>query len=144
MSRSARVCEGPDDDIYLRPLFMCRVQAGPPSPADDSVEEERLNLNRFIFRNPNSTVLHRVKDDLLETFGIFKGDILVVDMSLEPEDRKLVLVEVGDEKVIRLVVRFQEKLFLAAGCDVDAHEEHRGGATKILGVVTYSIHTLDE
>lgn len=144
MNSNARAGEGPDDDIYLRPLFLCRVQAGPPSPADDHVEEERLNLNRSIFRNPSSTVLHRVEDNSLEGFGVFKGDILVIDMSLEPEDGKLLLIEVGGEKVIRLAVKLRGKLFLSDGCDAEMREELCEGAAKMLGVVTYSIHTLGE
>ena len=144
MNRSTRSGEGPDDDIYLRPLFQCRVQAGPPSPADDHVEEERLNLNRFIFRNPSATILHRVEDDSLEGFGVFKGDILVIDMSLEPGEGKLLLVEVGGEKVIRLAVKRRGKLSLSAGGQVEMREELREGAAKVLGVVTYSIHTLGE
>lgn len=107
MNSSARAGEGPDDDIYLRPLFLCRVQAGLPSPADDHVDEERLNLNRFIFRNPSSTILHRIEDDSLEGFGIFKGDILVIDMSPEFEEGHLLLVEVGGKKVIRLAVKLR-------------------------------------
>lgn len=143
MNRSARAGEGPDEDIYLRPLFLCRVQAGPPSPADDYVEE-RLNLNRFIFRNPSSTILHRVEDDSLDGFGIFKGDILVIDRSLQPEDGKLLLVEVGGEKVIRLAVKLRGKLFLSAGRDVEMREELGEGSAQVLGVVTYSIRTLGE
>lgn len=144
MNRTARAGEDPDeDDIYLRPLFLCRVQAGPPTPADDYVEE-RLNLNRFIFRNPSSTILHRVKDDSLEEFGIFRGDILVIDRSLQPEERKLVLVEVEGERVIRLVIKLGENLSLSAGRDTDVCEEPREGGAKILGVVTYSIHTLGD
>lgn len=144
MNSSARAGEGPDDDLYLRPLFQCRVQAGLPSPTDDHVEEERLNLNRFIFRNPSATILHRVEDDSLEGFGVFKGDILVIDMSLEPEDGKLLLVEVGGEKVIRLAVKLRGRLFLSDGRDAEKREKLCEGAAKVLGVVTYSIHTLDE
>lgn len=130
------------DDIYLRPLFLCRVQAGPPSSADDSIEE-RLNLNSFIFRNPSTTTLYWVKDDSLQVFDIFKGDILVVDKSLPPEDRKLALVEINGEETIRLIVKFQDKLFLATGQD-KGDELCEGQATKLIGVVTYSIRTLNE
>jgi DNA polymerase V len=132
----------PDNDLYLLPLFLCRVQAGTPSPADDSVEE-RINLNRFIFRNPSSTTLYWVKDDSYQVFDIHKGDILVVDKSLPPEDRKLVLVEINGEETIRLLVKFQDKLFLGTGQD-KGEELCEGQATKLLGVVTYSIRTLNE
>jgi DNA polymerase V len=130
------------DDIYLRPLFLCRVQAGPPSSADDSMEE-RLNLNSFIFRNPSTTTLYWVKDDSYQVFDIFKGDILVVDKSLPPEDRKLALVKINGEETIRLIVTFHDKLFLATG-EGRGEELCGGQAVKLLGVVTYSIRTLNE
>lgn len=133
---------GQADDIYLLPLFLCRVQAGSPSSADDTIEE-RLNLNSFIFRNPSSTTLYWVKDDAYEVFDIFKGDILVVDKSLPPEDRKLALVEINGEETIRLIVKFHDKLFLATG-EGTREELSEGKAVKLLGVVTYSIRTLNE
>jgi DNA polymerase V len=141
-SASAENGELTDDDVYLLPLFLCRVQAGPPSSADDSIEE-RLNLNSFIFRNPSSTTLYWVKDDSYQVFDIFKGDILVVDKSLPPEDRKLALVEINGEETIRLIVKFHDKLFLATG-EGTGEELCDGQAVKLLGVVTYSIHTLSE
>lgn len=130
------------DDLYLLPLFLCRVQAGSPSSADDTIEE-RINLNSFIFRNPSSTTLYWVKDDAYEVFDIFKGDILVVDKSLPPEDRKLALVESNGEETIRLIVKFHDKLFLATG-EGTREELCEGKAVKLLGVVTYSIRTLNE
>lgn len=131
-----------DNDLYLLPLFLCRVRAGEPSPADDTVEE-RINLNRFIFRNPSSTTLYWVKDDSYQVFDIHNGDILVVDKSLPPEDRKLVLVEINGEETIRLLIKFQDKLFLGTGQD-KGEELCEGQATKLLGVVTYSIRTLND
>lgn len=133
-----------NDDIYLRPLFSSRVQAGPPSPADDLVEE-RINLNRFIFRNPAATTIYRVRDDSLRAFDVFEGDLLVIDRSLIPEGGRLVLVEAGGQQVVRLLVRSGDELLLAGGADDDGRCEFREGqGMKLLGVVTHSIHTLDE
>lgn len=134
----------PDDDIYLRPLFLSRVQAGAPFPADGCVEE-RINLNKFIFRNPGATVIYRVPDDSLTAFDVFRGDLLVIDMSLAPEGGKLALVEINGEQAVRLLVKFQDKLFLTSSADGDYGVEFREGVRlKLLGIVTYSIHTLDE
>jgi DNA polymerase V len=132
----------PNDDIYLLPLFSCTVQAGPPSPADDSVEE-RINLNRFIFRNPAATTIYRVRDDSLRAFDVFEGDLLVIDRSLAPEGGRLVLVEEGGEQSVRLLVKSQNRFFLDRGAGRRAELREADGL-KLLGVVTHSIHTLDD
>jgi DNA polymerase V len=132
----------PGEDIYLRPLFSSTVQAGAPFPADDAVEE-RINLNRFIFRNPAATTIYRVRDESLRDFDVFEGDLLVIDGSLAPEGGRLVLVEEGGEQSVRLLVKSQNRFFLDCGADGRA-ELREGGGPKLLGVVTHSIHTLDE
>ena len=132
----------PGEDIYLRPLFSSTVQAGAPFPADDAVEE-RINLNRFIFRNPAATTIHRVRDGSLRDFDVFEGDLLVIDGSLAPEGGRLVLVEEAGEQSVRLLVKSQNKFFLDRGADGRA-ELREGDGPKLLGVVTHSIHTLDE
>jgi len=132
-----------DNDIYLRPLFSSRVQAGPPSPADDHFEE-RINLNRFVFRNPGATTIHRVRDGSLRPFGVFEGDLLVINASLPPEAGRLVLVEAGGEQAVRLLVVSQGRMFLDGGADGGSVEIREGRGPKLLGVVTHSIRTLDE
>jgi DNA polymerase V len=133
------------DDIYLRPLFLSRVQAGPPSPADDTVEE-RINLNRFIFRNPAATTLYRVRDGSLRVYDVFEGDLLVIDRSLAPEAGRLVLFEAGGVQAVALLVKARDRLFLDCGAAGAGRVELRRGdeGPKLLGVVTHSIHTLDE
>jgi DNA polymerase V len=144
MSAALATNREPDDDIYRRPLFLSSVQAGRPSPADDTVEE-RINLNQFIFRNPGATTIYRVRDDALQEFDVFEGDLLVIDRSLAPEGGKLALVEMDGEEMVGLLVRLQGKLFLTGGADAGSGVEFREGeGLKLLGVVTHSIHTLDE
>lgn len=144
MSAALATNQEPDEDIYLRPLFSSRVQAGSPSPADDYVEE-RINLNQFIFRNPGATTIYRVRDDALKCFDVFEGDLLVIDRSLRPEGGKLALVEIDGEEMVGLVVKLQDKLFLTGGTDAGSRVEFREGeGLKLLGVVTHSIHTLAE
>ena len=143
-SAATAAAERPDDDIYLRPLFLSRVQAGRPSPADDSVEE-RINLNRFVFRHPEATTLYRVRDGSLRDYDVFEGDLLVIDGSLAPEAGRLVLVESGGEQTVGLLVRSEDRLFLDYGPAGGARVEFvADDGPKLLGVVTHSIHTLDE
>ncbi|NBV97667.1 MAG: LexA family transcriptional regulator, partial [Verrucomicrobia bacterium] len=78
------------------PLFSAKVQAGFPSPADDHMERS-LDLNEELIRNPASTFFVRVKGDSMRDAGIHTGDILVVDRSLTPTDRKIVVAMIDGE-----------------------------------------------
>ena len=60
------------------PLFVERVQAGFPSPAQDYVEQT-LDLNDLCIRHPAATYFVRAEGDSMIEVGIFSGDILVVD-----------------------------------------------------------------
>ena len=82
-----------------------------------------LDINELIVKNPNSTFFMRVESDALHEQGIFDGDVLVIDRSLEPKHTDTVVVEVDGE----LEVVTSNKL--------------RGGDNVIIwGVVVYSIH----
>ena len=64
------------------PFFSERISAGFPSPAQGYLDEH-LDLSRLCIRRPASTFLLRVEGDSMVDAGIFSGDILIVDRSLE-------------------------------------------------------------
>ena len=72
------------------PLFLARISAGFPSPADDYVERA-LDLNAHLVRNPAATFMVRVSGDSMTGAGILDGDILVVDRSEEATPGRIVL-----------------------------------------------------
>jgi len=86
------------------PLFASRPQAGFPSPGDDQVEK-MLDINDLVVEHPESTFYVRVSGDSMDGAGIFDGDVLVVDRSLEPKDGSIVVAAVFGE----LVVKYLEK-----------------------------------
>ena len=65
-----------------RPLMMCRVPAGFPSPAEDYVEG-RIDLNRDLIKHPLATFYIRVDGDSMIDAGIQPGALLVVDRAAE-------------------------------------------------------------
>ncbi len=86
------------------PLFLESVSAGFPSPADDYLER-RLDLNEHLIKNPASTFFVRVNGDSMINAGIYSGDILVVDRSLDPKDGNIIIAVVdGDLTVKRLSI----------------------------------------
>jgi len=92
------------------PLSSGTVQAGFPSPADDYVEKS-IDLNEQLVRNPTSTFFVRAKGDSMKDAGITSGDILVVDKSMEPANRHIVVAMLNGEFTVsrkRLVVTVPE------------------------------------
>jgi len=59
------------------------VPAGFPSPAADHTEE-RIDLNKQLIRNKAATYIFKVKGDSMSGIGIYEGDALLVDRSVDP------------------------------------------------------------
>ena len=97
---------------WSRPLIMCRVQAGFPSPAEDYVEG-RIDLNRDLIRHPLSTFYVRVSGDSMVGAGITPGALLVVDRAVEAHDGHVVVARVDDELCVkRLCVSDEGRILL--------------------------------
>src|SRR5262245_2382255 len=84
------------------PIFLSRVSAGFPSPADDYIEK-RLDLNELIIKHPEATFFVKVEGDSMRDAGILSGDILVVDRSLEPSHGKIVVAILNGEFTVKRI-----------------------------------------
>ena len=81
-------------------LFLCRVPAGFPSPADDYLDE-LLDLNKKLITNKSATFLARAEGNSMQGAGIFSGDLLIVDRSLKPTAGKVVVASLDGELVVK-------------------------------------------
>ena len=93
------------------PLFLESVSAGFPSPADDYLEG-KLDLNEHLVRNPAATFFVRVTGDSMIEAGIYSGDILVVDRSLEPKDGSIVIAVINGELTVKRLSKSKNKIYL--------------------------------
>lgn len=75
------------------PLYLHRVRAGFPSPADDHLER-RLDLNEHVVKHPSATYYVRAQGDSMEQLGIHDGDLLIVDRALEAINGDVVIAVV--------------------------------------------------
>ena len=82
------------------PLFLSRVPAGFPSPADDYLEGE-LDLNELLIRNPAATFYVRLSGDSMIKAGLFDGDILVVNRAVAARHRHIVVAVVDGELTVK-------------------------------------------
>jgi DNA polymerase V len=85
---------------WSRPLILCRVSAGFPSPAEDYVEG-RIDLNRDLIKHPLSTFYIRVSGDSMIGAGIMPGALLVVDRAVESNDGHIVVARINDELCVK-------------------------------------------
>ena len=72
------------------PLVSANVEAGFPSPADDHLERA-IDLNEELVRNPAATFYVRVKGESMRDAGIHPGDLLMIDRSVTPADKQIVV-----------------------------------------------------
>lgn len=124
--------------IHL-PLFIHKVAAGFPSPADDYIEG-RLSLDEHLIHHKEATFFVRAKGNSMDGAGIFDGDILVVDKSLTPSSGDIVIAVVdGDLTVKRLIRRGETVTLQPENKRFKEIEFKEGQELQVWGVVTSSI-----
>ncbi len=95
------------------PLYSSRPSAGFPAPGDDQVERV-LDINDLVVKHPSSTFFVRVEGDSMVGAGIFSGDVLVIDRSVNPSDGKIVVAAINGEMVVkRLSVSGEQQLLVS-------------------------------
>ena len=82
------------------PLFAEGVAAGFPSPAMGDLNGT-LDLNRLCIAHPAATYFVRARGDSMVGAGIDDGDILVVDRSLTPTNRRIIIASVNGEFTVK-------------------------------------------
>ena len=97
------------------PLYGCPITAGFPSPASDYLEDN-LDLNEFMIEHPSATFFVRVAGDSMINAGIFQGDYLIVDRSLQVSQNDIVIAVVNGELTV--------KRFFKSGATIELRPEN--------------------
>ncbi|MCF7927874.1 MAG: translesion error-prone DNA polymerase V autoproteolytic subunit [Spirochaetales bacterium] len=119
-----------------------RVYAGFPSPAEDYVEQ-RLDISAHLVRRPAATYCMRVTGDSMSEAGVFDGDILLVDRSLNPRSGDIVVAGIDGSFLVKRLQR-RGGTYILESCG-PGREEYAVNAEEGLylwGVVTFCIHPL--
>jgi len=86
------------------------VSAGFPSPAEDSFET--FDIVSHIVRHPAATFFMKVAGDSMIDAGIFDGDLIVVDRSLEAKTGDIVVAVLNGEFTIKRLHRSGSRIEL--------------------------------
>lgn len=124
------------------PVFIARIAAGFPSPAAD-YEEQKLDLNKHLIRNPAATFFVRVSGDSMLGAGIHDGDLLIVDRSKEPKNGSVIIAVLnGQLNVKRLRIRRGKLSLEPENENYPVQPITEGMEFEVWGVVTNVIHSL--
>ena len=125
-------------------LEMCdwTVPAGFPSPAADHTRKS-LDLNEHLIRNKEATFIFRVKGDSMIGIGIYDGDELIVDRSIDPRHGNIVLAVLNNEFTVKRLHRRGGVVKLVAENPLYPPIVVREGEELVIwGVVTRNLHKL--
>ena len=125
-------------------LDMCtwKVPAGFPSPAADH-NRNRIDLNDHLIRNKEATFIFKVKGDSMINAGIYQGDALVVDRSIEARHNNIVVAEFNNEFTVKRLYKRDSVVKLIAENNLYPPILIKGDEElSIWGVVTFNLHKL--
>jgi DNA polymerase V len=124
----------------LLSLYLSRVPAGFPSPADDYVDS-RLDLNEHLIQSEASTFFVRVAGHSMQDAGIHDGDLLVVDRAVEPTDGAVVVAALDGELTVKRYREREGRPVLVPENDAHAPIPIQPGQDLVVwGVVQHVVH----
>jgi DNA polymerase V len=131
----------PDPKVWLE-VCGWTVPAGFASPAADHTRK-RIDLNEHLIRNSDTTYIFRVKGDSMIDIGIYDGDALLVDRSLDARHGSIVLAVLNNEFTVKRLHRRGGVIRLVPENKIYPTITVREGEEfDVWGVVTYNLHRL--
>ena len=123
------------------PFYLHKVGAGFPSPATDYIEDD-IDLNSHLITNAPATFIIRVQGKSMTNVGIYDGDLLIVDKSLNPKNFSTVIANVNEELVVKTLIKSKEANYLTSGSKNTSDRISLTDNPEVIiwGVVTYVIH----
>ena len=94
--------------------FNEKVHAGFITPAED-LGEKRIDLTAELVTHPDATYLTQAAGHSMIKFGIFDGDLLVVNRALDAKHGSIVLAVVDGQCTVKMLYMWQGCVKLVAG-----------------------------
>jgi len=95
------------------PQFLHKIPAGFPSPAADYLDEG-LDLNAYLMQNKAASFYFTVEGHSMVGAGIWPGDKVLVDRSIEAQNGHIVVAVVDGEFTLKRLYRRDHVLELRA------------------------------
>lgn len=112
--------------------------------AADDYMERGIDLNEQLIYNKPATFFFRMNSDAMTGAGIYAGDILIVDRSINAVSGKIIVAAFNDDLVVRRLIKTLNGITLSAENNNYANIElGEFSDFKAWGVVTCVIHVLE-
>ena len=121
-------------------LYATSISAGFPSPAEDHMDIS-LDINEYLVKHPSSTFYIYVRGDSMIDSGIFDGDLLIVDRSLEVKSNSVVVAVIDGDFTVKKIKKDSGNLYL-----IPQNKKYKpillenNMDFQIWGIVTHTIH----
>lgn len=115
------------------------LTTGFPSPAAD-YSESQLNFNEILIKNSSSTYVMENAVDRGTNWGIFKGDLLVVDRSLKPYNGCVLVANIEGQFTL---CKIHNNILYAVSQDYAQKYDLNSDMSleiDIWGIITHTIH----
>lgn len=100
-----------------------------------------MDLNQELITHPHTTFFVRATGTSMTGAGIFPDDVLIVDKSVEPTDKKVIIAVVNGELTVkRLRLRGDRAFLEAESDDYDPIEITGNMDFSVWGVVMFVVH----
>ena len=122
--------------------FAEAIHAGFPSPAADHAGE-RIDMAREMTPHPETTFYAHVQGDSMRDAGIFDGDIVVVDRSLDPKNGDFIVAYIDGEytiKEFKMDDTGQCAWLIPHNPDFQPIQVTAESNFQVWGVITFAIH----
>jgi repressor LexA len=80
------------------------VEAGFPSCAEEELLDT-ISLDKWLINNPTSTFMLKVKGDSMIEAGVMPKDYVLVDRSLTPKNKDIVIAEVDGQWTMKYLIK---------------------------------------
>ena len=123
-------------NFYVNP-----VCAGFPSPAEDHLDIA-LDLNEHLIKHPAATFYIYAQGNSMQESGIYDGDIMVVDRSIEASSGDIVIASISGEFTVKhLLIKNQKTYLIPANKDYSPMPITDDMDMQIWGIVIHAIHS---
>ena len=112
--------------------------------AADDYAERGIDLNEQLIRNKPATFFMRVNGNAMIGAGIFNGDVVIVDRSLQERNGNVIIAVLNGEMLIRRlqILESGKKLLVPETKRLSVIEIKDEAGFDVWGVVTYVIHSV--
>jgi DNA polymerase V len=127
-------------NVSSSPIFS--NASGWPSPSLDYAAI-KIDLNQYLINDPTCSYILRMQGDSMVGAGIFDGDEIIVDRSIEPRNNHIVIAIVEDNFIIRrLLVDAHSAILKPENKKFPFYRVPEINDLRIWGVVTKTLHTV--